>query len=121
MAPAPRFTIREIGLYERATPFRKPFRFGAVTVEGTAQAFIRAEIALEDGRTATGQAAELMVPKWFDKNPDLSTAETVDELRHSLTVARETYLAAGAPRTAFAHHAAAYEAQIARCTAEGMP
>ena len=121
MALTPRFTVREIALYERDTPFRKPFRFGAVTVQGTAQAFVRVEIALEDGRVAAGATAELMVPKWFDKNPALSLAETVDELRRSLAIARDIYVAERKPLTAFALHTAAIGTQVERCAAEDIP
>jgi hypothetical protein len=121
MDGAPRFIIRDIGLYERETPFRKPFRFGAVTVEGTSQAFVRVEIERDDGRSACGATAELMVPKWFDKNPALSAAETVDELRRSLAIAREIYLTNTAPLTAFAMHSAAIGVQAERCAAEQIP
>lgn len=121
MTFAPRLTLRDIALYERATPFAKPFRFGAVTVEGTGQAFIRVEIAVEGAATAIGATAELMVPKWFDKTPALSIADTVDELRRALFIAREVYLAPRARLTAFALHAEAYGEHMARCAAEGIP
>src|SRR5687767_5849429 len=118
MTTAPCFTIRDIALYERETPFRKPFRFGAVTVEGASQAFVRVEIQLEDGRRAHGATAELMVPKWFDKNPALSASETVDELRRSLGIARALYLGERGFLSAFGHHAACIAGQMARCGAE---
>jgi hypothetical protein len=121
LANAPRFTLSDVALYERDTPFRKPFRFGAVTVEGAAQAFIGVEIALADGRTATGATGELMVPKWFDKNPALSADETVNELRRALFIARECYLSHRTPLTAFALHAAAAPEHFERCAAESMP
>jgi L-alanine-DL-glutamate epimerase-like enolase superfamily enzyme len=121
MTQPPRFTLRDIALYERDIPFRKPFRFGAVTVDGTAQAFVRVEIQLPDGRTATGATAELMVPKWFDKNPALSTGETIDELRRALFIARETYLARQTPLSAFALHAEAAAEHAERCAAEHIP
>src|SRR5688572_28482021 len=121
MTSAPRFTVRDIALYERDTPFRKPFRFGAVTVDGASQAFVRVEIALEDGRVSSGATAELMVPKWFDKNPALSTAETVDELRRSLAIARDIYLGGNESHAAFALHAAAIGPQTERCAAEHIP
>jgi hypothetical protein len=121
MIPAPRFTIRDIALFERDTPFRKPFRFGAVTVEGASQAFIQVEIQLEDGRRAHGATAELMVPKWFDKNPALSVSETVDELRRSLSIACALYLGERGFLSAFGLHAACMSEQMARCGAEGIP
>ena len=40
-----------------------PFRFGVVTLTRAPQAFVRARIALEDGKEAAGEAAEMLVPK----------------------------------------------------------
>lgn len=81
---------------------RMPFRFGVVTLTQAPQAFARARIRLEDGREAWGAAAELLAPKWFDKDPALSNEDNVEQLRRSLARAREAYLA-HEPRTAWAH------------------
>ncbi|MBP2302198.1 hypothetical protein [Azospirillum picis] len=104
--PAPRLRIRAIELYERPVRFAKPFRFGAVTVEAAPQSFVRALVAVEGQGEAWGATAEMMMPKWFDKRPDRSPADTVDGLRRSLAEAREGYLADGRLDTAFGHHAA---------------
>ncbi|ALG74388.1 hypothetical protein VY88_19955 [Azospirillum thiophilum] len=103
---APRLRIRAIELYERPVRFVKPFRFGAVTVEAAPQSFVRALVALEGQREAWGAAAEMMMPKWFDKRPDRSPADTVDGLRRSLIEARDAYLSDSRLDTAFGHHAA---------------
>ena len=79
--------------FERPVRFRIPFRFGAVTVTAATQLFLHAEIETEDGRRSLGATAELMVPKWFDKDPALTPEQTVDELRRALVIARELYLA----------------------------
>jgi len=83
---------------------RMPFRFGVVTLTEAPQAFVRARIRLEDGREAAGAAAELLAPKWFDKDPALSNEDNFEQLRRSLAAARDTYLA-HEPRTAWAHAA----------------
>ena len=72
---APRFAITRIECFERPVTLRLPFRFGAATVRSASQAFVRATIRGTDGRTAQGMAAELMIPKWFDKSPDRSNAK----------------------------------------------
>jgi hypothetical protein len=79
-----------------------PFRFGVVTLTESPQAFLRARIRLEDGREAEGAAAELLAPKWFDKNPALTNEDNFNQLRESLASAREAYLAGGA-NTAWGH------------------
>ena len=101
---APRFRVAAIELLERDVRLRMPFRFGVVTLTESPQAFVRARIRLEDGREAWGAAAELLAPKWFDKDPALSNADNFDQLRGSLARAREAYLA-HEPRTAWAHAA----------------
>ena len=108
---APRLTLHDIEAFERWTPFARPFRFGAVTVEGASQAFVRLVVEVEGHGRAIGAAAELMPPKWFDKRPERSAAETVADLRASLARAVATASAAGRPDTAFGRHAAHYEAQ----------
>ena len=104
-ARAPSFRITAIDCFERALRYRMPFRFGAATVTEGVQAFVRVRVRLDDGREGEGAAAELMVPKWFDKSPGLSHEDNVDQLRHALDIARSTYLNAGRSRTAFGHHA----------------
>ena len=88
-----------------------PFRFGVVTLTEAPQAFARVRIRLEDGRTAEGMAAELLAPKWFDKNPALSNEDNFDQLRSALAIARDLYLD-GASASAFGHFARCYREQI---------
>ncbi|MBI3375557.1 MAG: mandelate racemase [Betaproteobacteria bacterium] len=111
---APRFTIRSIELFERDVRLRLPFRFGVVTLTESPQAFVRAHIRLEDGRESPGAAAELLAPKWFDKNLALSNEDNFDQLRRSLEIARSAYLSGGA-NTAFGRFSAHYRAQIEAC------
>jgi L-alanine-DL-glutamate epimerase-like enolase superfamily enzyme len=99
---APRFHVAEIELRERDVRLRMPFRFGVVTLTESPQAFVRARIRLEDGREAWGAAAELLAPKWFDKDPALSNEDNFEQLRRSLGLARDAYLA-HEPRSAWAH------------------
>ena len=114
-ASAPAFRIAAIDLYERPLRYRMPFRFGAATVSEGVQVFVRARIALDDGREAMGGAAELMVPKWFDKNPALSNDDNIEQLRRALDMARVAYLAPRQSRTAFGH----YAAHLDECREEG--
>jgi L-alanine-DL-glutamate epimerase-like enolase superfamily enzyme len=97
-----KFTIHDISFHERDVRLRMPFRFGVVTLTESPQAFVRARIRLEDGRESDGAAAELLAPKWFDKNPALSNEDNFEQLRASLRTARSAYLAGGAS-TAYGH------------------
>ncbi|MBY3156045.1 mandelate racemase [Rhizobium laguerreae] len=99
---APRIRVIEIDAFERDISLRLPFRFGAATLEKAPQAFLRVRIEDEEGRTALGAAAEMMVSKWFDKNPVLTPAQNVDQLRTSIRTAAAASLEPSAPATLFA-------------------
>jgi hypothetical protein len=116
---APRFGIEAIDLFERQIRLRMPFRFGAVTLTAAPQAYVRASIVLENGARSVGAAAEMMAPKWFDKDPALSDEDNVEQLRASLATARVAYLAGGA-NTAFGRWRDNYAPQIARGAACGL-
>ncbi|MGX1320983.1 hypothetical protein AB7M17_004436 [Bradyrhizobium sp. USDA 377] len=118
---APRLKLRDIAFFERPVQFARPFRFGAITINATPQLFVRAEIEVEGKGTAVGASAELLVPKWFDKRPELSPAQTVDELRRSLEIARGLYLARTGFQTAFDLHASCIGAQVATCAKKNIP
>jgi len=98
--PSPKLHIDEIELYERDVTLRMPFRFGVVTLREAPQAFARVRLSDDQGRTSWGVAAEVLAPKWFDKNEALTNEDNFDQLRTSLSLARSAYLAA-APTTAF--------------------
>jgi hypothetical protein len=117
---APQFLVREVQLYERTVRLRMPFRFGRATLCEAPQCFVRARIELPDARTQWGAAAELLAPKWFDKNLALSNEDNFDQLRLSLALAADAYTYAGTPRSAFGHFAAHYDEQIAASAARGL-
>jgi hypothetical protein len=99
---AVKLKLASIDFLERDVKLRMPFRFGVVTLTESPQAFVRCRIRTEDGREAEGAAAELLAPKWFDKNPALTNEDNYEQLRASLRAARERYLANGT-RSAWAH------------------
>src|SRR5262245_43286222 len=117
----PRLAIRDIALFERPVKFARPFRFGAVVINATPQAFVLVEIEVEGRGRAVGASAEFLVPKWFDKRPHLAPEATVDELRYSLKIAREGYLAHKGFDTAFGLHASCIATQVKLCGKEDVP
>ena len=118
---SPRLKLRDIAFFERPVQFARPFRFGAITINATPQLFVRVEIEVEGRGGAVGASAELLVPKWFDKRPELSPAQTVDGLRQSLEIARGLYLARTGFLTAFDLHASCMGAQVAICAKKNIP
>jgi len=119
MALPPCVQVRQAEIRERQLSMRLPFRFGAATVREATQIFFAVELADVAGRVATGYAAELMVPKWFDKNPSLSNADNEDQLRLALGIAVDQASAAE-PMTAFGLHAAIEPAHHRLCERNGL-
>ena len=119
MSTAPAFTVEAVELLERPVKLRMPFRFGVVTLTAAPQAFVRARIRLADGTRAEGMAAEVMAPKWFDKNPALSNEDNFEQLRNALRIARGLYTDGGVD-SAFGHFARHYQAQIGRGAQQGL-
>jgi hypothetical protein len=119
MSDAASLRLVEAEAFERPVAFRFPFRFGAARVTEAPQAFVHVRIETH-GRSAAGWSAEMMMPKWFDKSPELSPADNVSQLRRSLRLAMDALLAAG-PGTPFGLVAAVERAHHAACAAEGLP
>lgn len=104
---------------ERAYRLRMPFRFGVKTATHGRQAIVRARIALDDGREAWGVSAEALGAKWFDKNLALSDEQNHHQLRKSLELAEEAYMASPAA-TPFELFAENYGPHVAACGALGL-
>lgn len=116
---ASRLRLLDARFFERPVKLRLPFRFGVVTLTEAPQVFVRAHVRMADGREGEGVSAELLVPKWFDKSPELSHEQNFDQLRTALAVARRHLLQAG-ENTPFGL-SAAVEAEIHKeCTARGL-
>jgi hypothetical protein len=114
-----KFSITALDLFERDVRLRLPFRFGVVTLKEAPQAFVRARVRLENGLEAEGGAAELLAPKWFDKTLSLTHEQNFDQLRASLRLARDAYLAGGR-NTGYGHFIAHYDGQITAAARRGM-
>jgi hypothetical protein len=93
--------VRAVESGVRPVRMRLPFRFGASTLTACPQVFVRVDVEVHGQRRAQGYAADLMVPKWFDKRSGLSPATNVEHLAQSLQRASEVYLDEG-PATPFA-------------------
>ena len=111
-------SVREVQLFERDVTLRMPFRFGVTTLRESPQAFARVRIQLSDGREGWGLAAEMLAPKWFDKNLELSNEDNFDQLRHALATASGLYRAAP-PSTAFGLFRSNYDDQVRICSERG--
>jgi hypothetical protein len=119
MTTAPRLRLLDAAFFERPVKLRLPFRFGVVTLTAAPQVFVRARVRLADGREGEGISAELLVPKWFDKSPELTNDQNFDQLRRSLVSARR-HLAAAEHDTPFGLSASVDAAHRAACGKAGL-
>jgi len=113
-----RLRVEEVRLYERDVRLRLPFRFGVVTLTESPQLFAHVRVRTADGREGWGVAAEMLAPKWFDKNLELSNEDNFDQLRRAVRVAAGLYRDAG-EATPFALYQGNYAEQIRRCGKQG--
>ncbi|MBT5882207.1 MAG: mandelate racemase [Rhodospirillaceae bacterium] len=118
MSEPTQLTVCDVQLYERDVTLRMPFRFGVVTLRESPQVFAKVRIRLADGREGWGHSAEMLAPKWFDKNLELSNEDNFDQLRHALTTAATLYKGSD-PTTAFGLFRGNYDEQVRICDARG--
>jgi hypothetical protein len=114
-----RVKVEAVERFERDVKLRLPFRFGVITVTEATQAVVRVRIALADGRSGTGVAAETLAAKWFDKNLALTDEQNLDQLRQAIDIAVKLYCGRPAA-TPFALYAESYAEQRARGGALGL-
>ncbi|MDO8875686.1 MAG: mandelate racemase [Pseudolabrys sp.] len=116
---APKLRLIEARAFERPVTLRLPFRFGVVTLREAPQLFIRARVRMADGREGEGISAELLVPKWFDKSPDLTNDDNFNQLRRAVAIALR-HMAGAGEQTAFGITAAANAGHRAECAAADL-
>ena len=100
MADGVKLIVRAVDARVRPVHLRLPFRFGANTLTACPQLFVRVVAEIEGHGRADGFAAELMVPKWFDKRAEFTPSDNVAHLARAITGVADAY-ANDAPATSF--------------------
>ena len=98
--------------FERPVRLRLPFRFGIIVLREAPQVLVRVRISDASGRSGQGIAAEMLAPKWFDKNPELSNEQNFDQLRDSIRIATQLYLESPRPLMPFELSMKWYRSQL---------
>lgn len=113
---APTLSLKETRFYVRNVRTRMPFRYGAATLTSVPILHVLGVVETGDGHRATGLAADVLPPKWFDKDPAKEYADNVDDLVAGARLAADAYAEESRrPGTLFA----TWRAASARCLAEG--
>ena len=97
-----RLGLREVGFTMRNVRTRMPFRYGVATLTSVPILHVRAEVELADGTRARGLSADILPPKWFDKDPAKSYEDNVDDLLFGARQAARAWAEASRqPRSVF--------------------
>jgi hypothetical protein len=70
---------------------RMPFSFGSVTIDALPHLFVELTVQI-DGESVTGYAADHAVPKWFEKDPELTVADDIERIQETVDRACERSL-----------------------------
>lgn len=90
---------------------RIPFRFGVATLTAAPHATVRVEIENGEGERAVGFAADLLAPKWFDKDLGKTNEQNFEDLLASTERAMDVFAdPAAGTATVFEHWRRTYGA-----------
>jgi hypothetical protein len=92
---APKIKIKEARFYLRRIETRLPFRFGAYTLRKVPLLHLALEAESEGGTRVRGVAADNLMPKWFDKDPAKAPVDNINDLLHSVLIARDAFAESG--------------------------
>jgi hypothetical protein len=92
--------VRAVDAGLRPVTLRLPFRFGSITLQACPQLFVRVHCEFPGLAAASGWAAEMLVPKWFDKRAGFSHADNLVHLVQSFERAAAAYVG-DTPSSAF--------------------
>jgi hypothetical protein len=115
----PKLRLLDVSLHRTGTRTRMPFRFGIAVMTEAPHVFLHGTYEV-NGKVVTGVAAEGLLPKWFDKSPDKSAEQEIDEM---LLVIRQAVATARSlpASTAFDFWRQLYDVQMPWAAAKGLP
>ena len=118
---APLFRLIELEAFIHDVDTRMPFRYGIACMTAAPALHLRLTIEDSSGRTARGVAADGLPPRWFDKDPEKSLQQNVEDQVSAMTIARDIYLEQGhGAATASDHWQAALPRVYENCAAQGL-
>ena len=113
--------LEDVRFYMRNVHTRMPFKYGAAVLTAVPILHVVAQGALKNGTPVQGVAADILPPKWFDKDPAKSYEDNVADLLWAARAARSAYLdAARSPASFFAIWQAGYAQTVSAGDAHGL-
>lgn len=104
----------------RACRARLPFRFGIHTLTAAPLCLLRLRVETDAGLVVEGFASDLLVPKWFEKNPDTPVTRDWDDLLTGLRAAADAATENARPDSVFEHWRRVRANRVA-CVPAGAP
>lgn len=92
MAEPLRVRVTDVDFFMRNVRTRMPFRYGSACVLFAPILHVRLHVESETGTRAFGVAADILPPKWFDKDPNKDFEQNVADLLASAETAANAYL-----------------------------
>jgi hypothetical protein len=114
-------SIKEIRFFMRNVRTRMPFKYGAATLTSVPILHLSLTAEYADSTTSRGWAADILPPKWFDKDPAKDYADNVADLIWAARTAAGVYgEAARTYRTVFDIWMDGYTATLREGDARGL-
>ncbi len=114
-----KFRIKDVRFYMLDCRTRIPFQFGIANMTWAPMLVARVTIEVGGQSTSTGASADLLVPKWFDKTPELSFRQNIEDLVASARNAAAAIMAdQGTNADAFEHWHRLYRTRYAGLAAD---
>lgn len=118
---APKIRLVDLDAVIHDVHTRMPFRYGIACLTSAPSLHVRLTIEDEGGRIAHGIAADGLPPRWFDKNPERTFRQNVEDQISAMQTARDVFLEGGKDaRSAAAHWEAAFPRIHATCADAGL-
>ncbi|MFT7619255.1 MAG: hypothetical protein ACI97A_002905, partial [Planctomycetota bacterium] len=106
-----RLRVVDVNFFLTNCRTRIPFRFGISTMTQAPLCVAQVKIETEDGQIGEGLSSDLLVPKWFEKDPNKSLQQDIELLLGSAQSAAKTVQGLP-PDEVFALWRKLYESQV---------
>lgn len=113
--------IEKVDFFLRNVRTRMPFKYGKASLVAAPVLHIRIKAADDSGNRAEGYSADVLPPKWFDKDPGKDFRRNVDDLLNAAQFAGGFFTVEGVfPRSFAQIWWPAYKQTRTRCFSHGL-
>jgi hypothetical protein len=91
-----KLAIEDVRFYIRNRTLRLPFRYGKACLTAAPLLHCRLRVKGENGVTGEGVSGDMLPPKWFDKSPEKTFRNNIDELIQAARIGEQSFRDAAA-------------------------